>query len=473
MERQNNLYFLKPYTQAAEVFPWTMKGRCNISTYSPPWSSQWGHAWPRVWWSSSCLQETPSASTKEERKTTIKLKGIGKPSTSAHCTHREVKLLRLLLVGPSFGQTGFAQIGLTKRGLDGLHAVTVVKAFRHIVVFHCHHVLDGAQSGLHCFLNLMREQFRLSETDQVAWVILEEAPRSLTSSFSIFRVERRDCSCWHLWSSSLSRGCCAHTTPICAHKQGKKKRFLNVQLKKKITQKCSKRTGHVPCLPYGTGNQSELGGKRHYCRSPSVSACLHWLPDSPWPPPASPGPSVWTSLHSVQQTSRSSGLAAGWHGSQGHSTVTHKHTQIQGINQVGAACGDNQRRFMVCSTLSTQLLYFYILERTTAGQKTWKHYPTHNRMLRSACVYTHVNDVGQVVDVIFEDAAVCGLQCQQVFIPSLDGLQPVLCVFCLSLIRARPKNKQSINNRGSEIQQEWQKKERTDDGMRSLSTDHG
>lgn len=42
-------------------------------------------------------------------------------------------------------------------------------------------------------------------------------------------------------------------------------------------------------------------------------------------------------------------------------------TQIQRINQVGVACRDNQRRFMVCSTLSIQLLYFYILERTTAG----------------------------------------------------------------------------------------------------------
>lgn len=103
---------------------------------------------------------------------------------------------------------------------------------------------------------------------------------------------------------------------------------------------------------------------------------------------------------------------------------------------------------MVCSPLSTRLLYFYILERTTAGQNTWQHYPTQthtrDKMLLSACVYTHVNDVGQIVDVIFEDAAVGGLQCQQVFIPSLDGLQPVLCVLCLSLIRARPKKKTSL-----------------------------
>lgn len=113
---------------------------------------------------------------------------------------------------------------------------------------------------------------------------------------------------------------------------------------------------------------------------------------------------------------------------------------------------------MVCSTLSTQLLNFYILERTTAGPNTRQHNPTqthtHDKMLLSACVYTHVNDVGQIVDVIFEDAAVGGFQCQQVLIPSLDGLQPVLCVLCLSLIRARPKKIQSINNRGTEIQQE-------------------
>lgn len=72
---------------------------------------------------------------------------------------REVELLRLLLVGPSFGQARFAQIGLTKCGLDRLHAVAMVKAFGHVVVLHCHHILDGAQSGLHCFLDLINGEF--------------------------------------------------------------------------------------------------------------------------------------------------------------------------------------------------------------------------------------------------------------------------------------------------------------------------
>lgn len=45
------------------------------------------------------------------------------------------------------------------------------------------------------------------------------------------------------------------------------------------------------------------------------------------------------------------------------------------------------------------------------------------------------------MDVVFEDTAVGGLQCQQVLIPSLDGLQPVFCVLCLSLIRGRPKDR--------------------------------
>lgn len=82
-------------------------------------------------------------------------------------TDREVKLFCLLLVGPPLGQAWFAQIGLAECGLDRLHAVTVVKAFRHVVVFHCHHVLDGAQSGLHRFLNLMKQEFGSSETDTV------------------------------------------------------------------------------------------------------------------------------------------------------------------------------------------------------------------------------------------------------------------------------------------------------------------
>lgn len=45
------------------------------------------------------------------------------------------------------------------------------------------------------------------------------------------------------------------------------------------------------------------------------------------------------------------------------------------------------------------------------------------------------------MDVIFEDTAVGGLQSQQVLIPGLDGLQPVLCVLRLSLIRGKPKNR--------------------------------
>lgn len=46
---------------------------------------------------------------------------------------------------------------------------------------------------------------------------------------------------------------------------------------------------------------------------------------------------------------------------------------------------------------------------------------------------THVDEVGQVVDVVLEHAAVGGLQHQEVLIPGLDGLQPVLSVFGLSL----------------------------------------
>lgn len=43
-------------------------------------------------------------------------------------TDREVKLLSLLLIGPSLGQAGFAKIRFTERGLDRLHAVAMVEA---------------------------------------------------------------------------------------------------------------------------------------------------------------------------------------------------------------------------------------------------------------------------------------------------------------------------------------------------------
>ncbi len=75
-------------------------------------------------------------------------------------TDREVKLLRLLLIGPSFGQAGLAEIGFAEGGLDRLHAVAVVEALRDVVVLHRHHVLDGGQSGLHGFLHLMGSEGR-------------------------------------------------------------------------------------------------------------------------------------------------------------------------------------------------------------------------------------------------------------------------------------------------------------------------
>lgn len=75
-------------------------------------------------------------------------------------TDREVKLLRLLLIGPSFGQAGLTEIGFAEGGLDRLHAVAVVEALRDVVVLHRHHVLDGGQSGLHGFLHLMGSKGR-------------------------------------------------------------------------------------------------------------------------------------------------------------------------------------------------------------------------------------------------------------------------------------------------------------------------
>lgn len=41
-------------------------------------------------------------------------------------------------------------------------------------------------------------------------------------------------------------------------------------------------------------------------------------------------------------------------------------------------------------------------------------------------MYTHVYDVGQVVDVVFKDGGVGGLQSQQILVPGFKSLQFVL-----------------------------------------------
>lgn len=48
---------------------------------------------------------------------------------------------------------------------------------------------------------------------------------------------------------------------------------------------------------------------------------------------------------------------------------------------------------------------------------------------------TYVNEVGEVMNVVLEYAAVGCLQSQQVLVPCLDGFQLVLSVFGLALKR--------------------------------------
>lgn len=47
----------------------------------------------------------------------------------------------------------------------------------------------------------------------------EPLGRKHTSSFSIFKVDKRDCSCWHLCTSSLWTGCWAQSWEACQKKQ--------------------------------------------------------------------------------------------------------------------------------------------------------------------------------------------------------------------------------------------------------------
>lgn len=57
--------------------------------------------------------------------------------------HREVELLRLLLVGSPLGDAGLAHEGFRDCGLDRLHRVAVLEAVRHIKILNGHDVLDG------------------------------------------------------------------------------------------------------------------------------------------------------------------------------------------------------------------------------------------------------------------------------------------------------------------------------------------
>lgn len=74
------------------------------------------------------------------------------------CTHHEVELLRLLLVGSPLGDAGLAEVRLWHCGLDWFGGPAVVEALRHIVVFNGHHVLDGGQGCLWCLFDLWKEE---------------------------------------------------------------------------------------------------------------------------------------------------------------------------------------------------------------------------------------------------------------------------------------------------------------------------
>lgn len=66
---------------------------------------------------------------------------------AARDSYSEVEELRLLLVGSSLGQAGFAEVGVGHAGLDRLGGAAVLETLRHVIVLHVQHVLDGAQGG--------------------------------------------------------------------------------------------------------------------------------------------------------------------------------------------------------------------------------------------------------------------------------------------------------------------------------------
>lgn len=50
-------------------------------------------------------------------------------------------------------------------------------------------------------------------------------------------------------------------------------------------------------------------------------------------------------------------------------------------------------------------------------------------------MYTHVYDIGQIMDVVFKHGGIGSLQGQQVLIPGFKSLQFVLWVLCLPLLK--------------------------------------
>lgn len=209
----------------------------------------------------------------------------------------------------------------------------MVEALGDIIVLHRHHVLDGGQGGFHGFFHLVKQKLWLWEK------LPGERRRGKKSDLFVLNLECGEAGLQLLTpleQFAFQWLLCTHHSHLRPHSRNSLKWQHHKNIRPypadpSFKKKCLRRTWGVPYRPCGTGNQSELEDRRRCCRSPSVSACPRWLPNSLWLPPASPGQSVWTSLHSVQQTGRSSGLVAGWHGSRGHSTVTHTKTEINTV----------------------------------------------------------------------------------------------------------------------------------------------
>ncbi len=78
-------------------------------------------------------------------------------------SHIEVEELRLLLIGPSLGQTWFVQVAVRHTGLDRLGGRAVGEALGDVVVVQDCHVLQGGQSCTPGFLHLKGAENGLSE----------------------------------------------------------------------------------------------------------------------------------------------------------------------------------------------------------------------------------------------------------------------------------------------------------------------
>lgn len=100
------------------------------------------------------VQEGQSGGKKKNISSALIIAYLAHPVCVRAITHGEVESFRLLLIGSSLADVGFAHVGVGGGRFHGLGGLAVLEGLGNVKVFHGEHVLEGLHGCVKCLPHL-------------------------------------------------------------------------------------------------------------------------------------------------------------------------------------------------------------------------------------------------------------------------------------------------------------------------------